>query len=325
MKNILSIDGGGIRSYIPLRMLNYIENKTQIPISELFDYFSGVSAGALIVTMILIKNEEGKQKYSTNEILNLFEVQCKKIFESTYSTRLQKGFGLFGSKYEHNNITENFKNTYGDLKISDLLKPLSISTYDLISGKPYYFNLERNSDNKLQDVLRATTAAPTYFEPHEMKINDITYLFVDGGIVTYSPIKSCFLDANIFYNKTNEKNNFYTVSLGAGYFDLKHNPNDKTNSGFIYWYKKILEIYLSGSSDEFEHELYIIGDLIKGNIAKRFDININKYIQIDDTTAFPILKNIMDTWLQENQEQMDKLCADLLVNYINNKISNHVE
>ena len=27
MKNILSVDGGGIRSYIPLRMLNYIENK----------------------------------------------------------------------------------------------------------------------------------------------------------------------------------------------------------------------------------------------------------------------------------------------------------
>jgi patatin-like phospholipase/acyl hydrolase len=49
MKNILSIDGGGIKSYIPLRMLNYIENKTQIPIAELFDYFSGVSAGAFIM------------------------------------------------------------------------------------------------------------------------------------------------------------------------------------------------------------------------------------------------------------------------------------
>ena len=69
--------------------------------------------------------------------------------------------------------------------------------------------------------------------------------------------------------------------MGAGYFDFSHDINEQTNYGFIFWYKKLLEIYLSGSSDDFTHELVIISELIKGNIAKRLDVNIIKYIQLD--------------------------------------------
>ena len=96
MKNILSIDGGGVKSYMPLRLLNEIENRTKIPISELFDYFAGVSAGALICSLLLIKNKQGKQKYSTDKIIQIFEIQCKTIFDYTYISWMKTGFGLFG-------------------------------------------------------------------------------------------------------------------------------------------------------------------------------------------------------------------------------------
>ena len=133
MKNILSIDGGGIRSYIPLRMLNYIENKTQIPISELFDYFSGVSAGAIVISWVLIKNENGLQKYSTNEILDMFENLCTQIFPSSYTNKFKTGFGLFGSKYDCINISKSLDYICGNIKPIDLIKPFTIVSYDLIS------------------------------------------------------------------------------------------------------------------------------------------------------------------------------------------------
>jgi hypothetical protein len=43
---------------------------------------------------------------------------------------------------------------------------------------------------------------------------------------------------------------------------------------------------------------------------------------MDDIDALPILKIIMDNWIVSNQEQLDKLCTDLLVNYSNNKTNN---
>jgi len=322
MKNILSIDGGGIRSYIPLRMLNYIENKTQIPISELFDYFSGVSAGAIVISWVLIKNEHGLQKYSTNQILDMFENLCAQIFPSSYSNKFKTGFGLFGSKYDCTNITKCLENVCGDTKPEDLIKPFTILSYDLISNRPYYFKKTKNDDVYLKDILRATTSAPSFFDPHHIKINSVDYVLIDGGIISCSPIKTCFIDAYDHYNINGLSHNFYTLSLGTGFFDVVYNKDDKNNNGFIFWYKKILEIFLSGSADELNEEVRLIGELMQGNIAKRLDVNVNKYIQLDDVSCLPILKNIMDIWIENNTELLDTVCSELLVNYINNKISN---
>ena len=120
MKNILSVDGGGIRSYIPLRMLNYIENKTQIPIADLFDYFSGVSAGAIITSWLLIKDVNNKPKYSTNQILEVFEDLCKKIFPRVFTNRLKVAFGFLGSKYNNTTITESVNEICQYIKIKGI-------------------------------------------------------------------------------------------------------------------------------------------------------------------------------------------------------------
>ena len=141
MKNILAVDGGGIKSYIPLRILNYIENKTQIPIAELFDYFYGVSAGAFIISWLLIKDENNKPKYSTNKLLEVYEDLCKKIFPQVFANRFNNVFGFFGSKYDSTIIKESLYEIFQDIKIKDLLKPITISTYDLITGKPSIQNV----------------------------------------------------------------------------------------------------------------------------------------------------------------------------------------
>ena len=49
---ILSIAGGGSRGVIPVNVLNYIETKEGRSIREEFDFFAGVSTGALVAAYL---------------------------------------------------------------------------------------------------------------------------------------------------------------------------------------------------------------------------------------------------------------------------------
>ena len=55
MKRLLNIDGGGVRVYFPLLILDYIEQKTGKNILDLFDYYAGVSASSIILSGLLTK------------------------------------------------------------------------------------------------------------------------------------------------------------------------------------------------------------------------------------------------------------------------------
>jgi patatin-like phospholipase len=47
-------------------------------------------------------------------------------------------------------------------------------------------NQDRNLDIKLVDLVRATTAAPTYFIPQKITVGDRQFSFADGGITAFN-------------------------------------------------------------------------------------------------------------------------------------------
>lgn len=153
MKNILSLDGGGIRTYIPLRILNEIEIRTGKHPSEIFDYFTGVSAGSLIANLLLLKNEDGKPKYDTFQILNIFIESSSKIFYYTYYDLLSSGFGVFKPLYSLNNVIKTITERFEKNKFRDLLKPSCVITYDMLNSEACYFNTLENSDMDIADLL----------------------------------------------------------------------------------------------------------------------------------------------------------------------------
>ena len=66
MKKLLNIDGGGVRVYFSILILNYIEEKTGKEIIDLFDYYSGVSASSILLSALLTK-------YKLKDIIQLFK------------------------------------------------------------------------------------------------------------------------------------------------------------------------------------------------------------------------------------------------------------
>ena len=245
-KYILSLDGGGIRGVISIAFLERIEEllkehyekkdgKGTFKLTDHFSLAGGTSTGALIATCIAL----GK---SAKETKDLYFELADKAFTRKYKLlpkNMDAPIGLlFGQKFDATALAEAIKDNVGDTTLGsdDLQCGLGIVAKRLDTNSvwifhnhpdgPFYHGKEGekytpNKDLKLKHILRATTAAPTYFEPETIKIGDNEEgLFVDGGVSPHNnPALALFKLATLkgygFQWPTNH-NEMHITSLGTG-------------------------------------------------------------------------------------------------------------
>ena len=206
-KKILTIDGGGIRGLLALGMLEQIEKQlrsacgnSNLLLSDYFDYISGTSTGAILATAL-------STGMSTAEIRPFYLECSQEIFKkATISKRLY-------FKYQSEAITKILKDTFGESATlgSDTIKTLlMIVIRNASTGSPWLmsnnpeamFNdkslADCNLDLPLWQLVRASTAAPTFFEPEAITLGGTEFLFVDGGVTPYNnPSFQTFLMATL--------------------------------------------------------------------------------------------------------------------------------
>lgn len=298
MKKLLNIDGGGVRVYFPLLILNYIEKKTGMKIIDLFDFYSGVSASSIILAGILTK-------YTVEDIIHKFKTLSSLIFYRSYTYMVQSGFGILYSKYPDLNINEQFQKFYQDLKLSDVKKPLLILTHDLSKNKPKCFHsYKEKNDYNLWEIIRGSTAAPTYFPAYELD----EYMLIDGGIVANNLSDLIFTHALTHYGKEEE---YFQISIGTGCYNPKLSSPP---SGLWSWSGPILNVLFSAASINDMNNLKRIGVYDNLKHFYRLDLNLDDDITLDDYTAFDKMDNIFDKWLEENKTELDKICEELIIN-----------
>ena len=91
--NVLSIDGGGVRGIIPAYILNYIAEKTQKPMHELFDVIAGTSTGGIIALGLGINRKGTDKPYTPAELLDLYVSKAAKIFPQSMFPKMKMIFG----------------------------------------------------------------------------------------------------------------------------------------------------------------------------------------------------------------------------------------
>jgi hypothetical protein len=206
MKRILALDGGGIRGVFSLQILAAIEelfrqeqNKPDLVLGDVFDLIAGTSTGAIIAAFL-------SWGLPVRELEKLYIAHSPKMFARGSWTQQWK------SKYKPEAIARFFRErfTEGDgntpallgtrrLKKSLLIVmrngstgspwPVSNNTaakYNLRTLKDGTPNPQCNLDIPLWQLLRASTAAPTYFPPEEIILGGVPHLFMDGGITPYN-------------------------------------------------------------------------------------------------------------------------------------------
>ena len=232
-KRILALDGGGIRGILTLQLLRRIEtlvrDRTGNPSAVLSDYFDligGTSTGAIIASALALG-------WNVDRIETLYRELGESIFEPSIFRR-----GLLRPKFSATPVKEALEREFGDVRLGgpELRTGLAVITKRLDTGSPWvlhnnpegaFFNRTPGSSstpNKeylLRDVVRASTAAPTYFEPERIRVaDDLEGAFVDGGVSPHNnPALQLLMLATLDGHKlrwTTGDDQLLLVSLGTG-------------------------------------------------------------------------------------------------------------
>jgi hypothetical protein len=271
-KRILSLDGGGIRGALTLGYLEKIEalvrNKSKDPEARLCDYFDligGTSTGAIIAACLAIGKTVAEIK---REYLDL----GGEIFGD------RKGFlGIsLHYKYDEAPLKKALFNMFGDIKVGDegtngLKTGLCVITkrMDTFSTWPVdnHPNGKYFARNQflLRDIVRASTAAPTYFIPELIDLGrGDTGTFVDGGMsMMNNPALQLFMIATLkgysFHWELGETQ-LQLISVGTGTRDVKLSARKYRNPNLIEFAGIAPEQFMHDASELVETMLQYFSD-----------------------------------------------------------------
>lgn len=203
---ILSIDGGGIKGLVPLRILSFLQQEIrrmdeQVRLAELVDVFSGSSTGSIIGGALMIRDEFGNVKFSPSDMLELYLRRGKQIFSKNV------GVDPSHSIYPLSFVLDHF---FGDITVEKIHKRFLFVSYDLKSDSTYLFTdtADRFRDLPLSKMMIACSAYPGVFPPLQLG----NLLLADGMVAAKNPTELAYNYAKMFY----PDDPIIVLSLGTG-------------------------------------------------------------------------------------------------------------
>lgn len=198
-KRMLALDGGGTRGIVSIAFLEEMERTLQsklgrgddFVLSDYFDMIGGTSVGSILATLLALG-------WRVNKIRERFESWAPRIF-------VPSAMGLISPRFDARRLRGFIQSEVFDwpLKSEKLKTGLCIVAKRLDTGSVWVLNNNPkgpyfdgrpavgnkparigNGDYKLVDIIRASTAAPSYFSPSRIRIFEgpDAGLFVDGAV-----------------------------------------------------------------------------------------------------------------------------------------------
>ncbi len=316
---VLSIDGGGIRGIIPAMILAEIEKRTKKPISSLFDLIAGTSTGGILALGLTIPNDRGKPRYKAERLIELYEKEGSTIFSRSVWHRIRAIGMLVEEKYPSKGIESVLKKYFGNARLKDALTEVLVTGYEIERRIPWFFKSRHAKDRSKKGydfpmtlVARSTSAAPTYFEPAQIKIGKSKdyYALVDGGVFANNPAMCAYVEAMSTHPQADD---FLVVSLGTGEFTRPLFFDDVKGWGLTQWAQPILSVVFDGVSDTVDYQLKLL--LQPNKQYYRFQTNLNVgNDDMDDAsqTNIRILKLLAEDVIRDNGEILKNLCKQLV-------------
>lgn len=337
IKHILSIDGGGIRGIVPARVLEHLEGLVAekagrpIPYRTIFDLIAGTSTGGIIATGLCRPGTP----MTAAQLLALYRDHGGAIFDLGTFEKWVPGSALFEPKYSPRTLEKQLSTALGDAWLSDI-EPgcdLLVTSYDIERSDPVLFKSWRargddlrpgqsasEYDFRLWEVARATSAAPTYFPPAQIRNRHMqgqqdVYSLVDGGVFAnnpamcaYAEVRRRFPDADVCI-----------VAIGTGRKDQPIPYSEASGWGIAGWAQPVISVMFDGVSDSVDYQLAEL--LPRGNFS-RFQIDLGAPLPdgtrvnnaMDDASATNIkrLIELADLLIENAADELDALAARLV-------------
>lgn len=336
---ILSIDGGGIRGIIPAQVLVSIESKLQqksgnpdARIADYFDLIAGTSAGGILTCIYLCPDAENptRPRWSAEDALNFSIKSGRDVFKSSFWQKLKSIDGLIDEKYPSDRLEQFFLENFRDCKLSELLKPCLICSYDIERRKAHFFDkidaLQYPAkDYFIRDIARATSAAPSYFEVTKIySLTNESYALIDGGVFANNPALCAYAEVRNKFRIPDDRpdkgptaKDMVILSLGTGEAQKKFPYEDVKNWGQVEWVEPLINIMMTGVAETVNYQIIQIYDAVeRPNQYLRISPNLSheQPLPIDDASEEKIsdLLRIGKDQAEKYNEQLDKF-IDLLL------------
>jgi hypothetical protein len=182
-KRILALDGGGVRGAITVAFLEKIEQVLSdrfghaVRLGDWFDFVGGTSTGALIAGALVLG-------YRTSEVRAFYTERAQLAFKRPFWR-----IPVLQAKFDALALRREIEHVVGDLELgsTDLVTGLCVITKRMDTGSPWIVaNNPRapfwdtppdesflgNRHYKLASLVRASTAAPHFFDPEMLSVVD---------------------------------------------------------------------------------------------------------------------------------------------------------
>lgn len=197
-KRILALDGGGIRGILSIQILRQLETmlrarqplaaRAGFRLGDYFDLIGGTSTGAIIATGLALGMK-------VDDLDALYRRLGADVFDQSLFRK-----GLMRAKFSEKPLRAALAKAFGDARLGgpELRTGLAIVTKRIDTGSTWVLHnnprgrhySERaddgsaaNADYLLRDLVRASTAAPHYFDPERITVAKGTAgAFIDGGV-----------------------------------------------------------------------------------------------------------------------------------------------
>ncbi len=283
MRRILALDGGGIRGVYTLQILAEIEaifrrerNEPGLVLRDVFDMFAGTSTGSILATFLA-------WGLPVREIERLY-IDCSPMMFAAGSWHERWKF-----KYKPEAIAEFFREQFVDpdtggptlLGTNHLKDKLLLvvmrngstgGSWPVTNNPSALYNRPDHPDCNLHfpiwQLLRASTAAPTYFPPEEIKIGNKTHLFMDGGMTPYNnpafiaALMATLPSYHIGWPAAREK--LHIISVGTGLVRARITAKAASAVNILDYARYVAPALLGSIAWQQDLACRVIGDCVHG-------------------------------------------------------------
>ena len=304
---ILSFDGGGMRGVLQAQILSAIQDEIgEIPRSSII---AGTSTGALVAVGLA-------SGMLPKEISDAYSLLGGKVFGPR--NRVLWGLKrvvwpllsrrpLYCNKKLKAAINEAYgrywlqNRAFGKFSVPRLLCP----SVNLVTQKLHVFDSWNSLDARIpiDDVLLAATAAPTFFSPHAISINNSLHYWIDGGLGCNNPALVAVLSA---VSRGVLPTDIRVLSIGTGRALRGNHPKPFLKQHAIKWIKPVIETAMECSSEAMETSL----ELLSGMLGSYLRLNpvIPPMIPLDDfNKSTEMLPPIARTEVDRNRTAIKRL------------------
>ena len=189
LRFITAIDGGGIRGILPLKILEYINERLAVfegnhTLHSLTDMVAGTSTGALISAAIIAEHSPGIPRFSPADLLGLYAHRGPQIFSKNRPVNSSP-------------LKIVLESSFGEMTLSDLKKHFLFVSYDELGQEPFVFSdrMSKYRDVRLSKALLASSAVRPYFNPVEINGK----LLSDGVVTAKNPAALAYHFAKAYF------------------------------------------------------------------------------------------------------------------------------